>query len=338
MPGSILNADTMFPNLKTGTADEKIEKIGSYLYMLLEQLRYSMGNLDAKNFNESGLDELAGLITEPVYLRLEDEEGRLAQLSATAAGLTSRVTSAEGSITTLTQTASSLSSRATDAEGDISSLTQTAQSLESRITTLDGDVDSRIAQTLSGITLEVANGESSSTLRLLSNGAELSAETIEFTGGVVFASELMSGTTLISGDCIRTGTLDTQYIKLRNLLEVVDGLDRTAGYVGYGYSSLDASSAMMLSDSTMSYGVLCSGSGAKIAGLGGEVVVAQSKVTVTPVHPLSPAGGWGYEFYSDRFTAVRGEDLGSSGAPWGQVYCQDVIIAGQSVKALLGIG
>ena len=56
MPGSILNADTMFPNLREGTADEKIEKIGSYLYMLLEQLRYSMGNLDAKNFNESGLD------------------------------------------------------------------------------------------------------------------------------------------------------------------------------------------------------------------------------------------------------------------------------------------
>lgn len=337
MPGSILNADTMFPNLREGTADEKIEKIGSYLYMLLEQLRYSMGNLDAKNFNESGLDELAGLITEPVYLRLEDAEGGLAQLSATAEGLTSRVTNAEGSITTLTQTASSLSSRVTDAEGTISSLTQTAASLESRITTLDGEVDTRISQTLNGITLEVTNGEQSSTLRLLSNGVQLSSDEIQFTGDVVFASELQNGTTVVSGDCIRTGILDTQYIKLRNLLEVVDGLDQTAGYVGYGYSSLDSSSSMMISDSTMSYGVLCSSSGAKIAGLGGEVVVAASKVTVTPVHPLSPAGGWGYEFYSDRFTAVRGEDLGSAGAPWGTVYCGDVYINGQSVKAALGI-
>ena len=337
MPGSILNADTMFPNLREGTADEKIEKIGSYLYMLLEQLRYSMGNLDAKNFNESGLDELAGLITEPVYLRLEDEEGRLTQLSATAEGLTSRVTNAEGSITTLTQTAGSLSSRVTNAEGNISSLTQTAASLESRITTLDGEVDTRISQTLNGITLEVTNGEQSSTLRLLSNGVQLSSDEIQFTGDVVFASELQNGTTVVSGDCIRTGILDTQYVKLRNLLEVVDGLDQTAGYVGYGYSSLDSSSSMMISDSTMSYGVLCSSSGAKIAGLGGEVVVAASKVTVTPVHPLSPAGGWGYEFYSDRFTAVRGEDLGSAGAPWGTVYCGDVYINGQSVKAALGI-
>lgn len=315
MPGSILNADTMFPNLREGTADEKIEKIGSYLYMLLEQLRYSMGNLDAKNFNESGLDELAGLITEPVYLRLEDEEGRLSELSVTAEGLSSRITSLDGTV---------------------SEISQTANGLSSRVSELDGAV-SEISQTVNGITLEVTNGEQSSTLRLLSNGVQLSSDTIQFTGDVVFASGLENGTTVVSGDCIRTGVLDTQYIKLRNLLEVVDRFDQTAGYMGYGSSNIDSSTAMMISDSTMNYGVVCSNSGAKIAGLGGEVVVAASKITVTPVNSLSPAGGWGYEFYSDRFTAVRGEDLGSAGAPWGTVYCSDVYINGQSVRAALGI-
>lgn len=315
MPGNILNADTMFPNLREGTADEKIEKIGSYLYMLLEQLRYSMGNLDAKNFNESGLSEIASLITEPVYARIEDEEGRLSELSVTAAGLESRVSDAEGNISSLTQTANDLIGRVSDAEGNISSL----------------------EMTVNGITLVVSNGEKSSTLTLLANGVQLSSETIQFTGNVVFASDLSSGTTTVSGDCIRTGVLDTQYIKLRNLLEVVDSFDNTAGYVGYGASNIDSSAAMVISDSTMNYGVVCSNSGAKLAGLGGEVVVAASKITVTPVNSLSPAGGWGYEFYSDRFTAVRGEDLGSATAPWGYVYCTDVYINGQSVKAALGL-
>lgn len=337
MPGNILNADTMFPNLREGTADEKIEKIGSYLYMLLEQLRYSMGNLDAKNFNESGLNEIASLITEPVYARIEDEEGRLSELSVTAEGLVSRVSDAEGSISSLAQTANGLSSRVQNAEGNISSLTQTANSLQAQITSLDGSVSSRISETLNGITLEVTNSEKKSTLKLLSGSTQLSSETIQFTGDVVFASDLSSGTTEVSGDCIRTGVLDTKYIKLRNLLEVVNGVNQTAGYMGYGSSNIDSSTAMMISDSTMNYGVVCSNSGAKIAGLGGEVVVAASKITVTPVNSLSPAGGWGYEFYSDRFTAVRGENLGSALVPWGYVYCNDVYINGQSVKAALGL-
>lgn len=316
MPGSILNADTMFPNLREGTADEKIEKIGSYLYMLLEQLRYSMGNLDAKNFNESGLNEIASLITEPVYARIEDEEGRLSELSVTAEGLESRVSDAEGNISSLTQTANDLIGRVSDAEGNISSL----------------------ELTVNGITLEVTNDKDSSSLKIMSNGVQLgSTGTIQFTGNVVFASDLSSGTTEVSGDCIRTGVLDTKYIKLRNLLEVVNGVNQTAGYMGYGSSNIDSSTAMMISDSTMNYGVVCSNSGAKLAGLGGEVVVAASKITVTPVNSLSPAGGWGYEFYSDRFTAVRGEDLGSAAAPWGIVYCTDVYINGQSVKAALGL-
>lgn len=316
MPGNILNADTMFPNLREGTADEKIEKIGSYLYMLLEQLRYSMGNLDAKNFNESGLSEIASLITEPVYVRLEDEEGRLSELSVTAAGLESRVSDAEGNISSLTLTANGLDTRVSNAEGDISSL----------------------ELTVNGITLEVTNDKDSSSLKIMSNGVQLgSTGTIQFTGDVVFASDLSSGTTTVSGDCIRTGVLDTQDIKLRNLLEVVDSFDNTAGYVGYGTSNIDSSAAMVISGSTRNYGVVCSNSGAKIAGVGGEVVVTGSKIAVTPVHPLSPAGGWGYEFYYNKFTAVRGEDLGSAAAPWGYVYCKDVYINGQSVKAALGL-
>lgn len=41
MPGSILSADTNFPNFSDQQSDsEKINVIQNYLYMLLEQLRY----------------------------------------------------------------------------------------------------------------------------------------------------------------------------------------------------------------------------------------------------------------------------------------------------------
>lgn len=105
MPGSILNADTGFPKFAgTETTEEKLDTVVNYLYMLLEQLRYSMGNLGTENFNEKSLIDLQEMITEPVYIRLENDEGQLAQVSATAAGLTTRMSDAEGNLSTLTQT------------------------------------------------------------------------------------------------------------------------------------------------------------------------------------------------------------------------------------------
>ena len=106
MPGSILSADTGFPTF-TGSesSEEKIRIITNYLYMLLEQLKYANAHVGVENFSESGLDDLEELITEPIYARLADDDGRLTSLSLTAAGLSSRMTNAEGNITTLTATA-----------------------------------------------------------------------------------------------------------------------------------------------------------------------------------------------------------------------------------------
>ena len=102
MPSNLLTADSTFPTLtKEQSADEKFEKITSYLYMLLEQLRYSMGNLDKENFNDAGLEEIANIITEPVYVQLKDDEANIAALTVTAAGLGARLNDAEGNITQL---------------------------------------------------------------------------------------------------------------------------------------------------------------------------------------------------------------------------------------------
>lgn len=69
MPGSILNADINFPHF-TGneTTETKIDAIQNYLYMLYEQLRYSMGNLGTENFSEGGIKDLEKIVAKNIDL------------------------------------------------------------------------------------------------------------------------------------------------------------------------------------------------------------------------------------------------------------------------------
>lgn len=206
MPSNLLNADTSFPQFTRQTSDrEKIEQITSYLFMLLEQLRYSLANLDKDNFNDAGLEEIGRIITDPVYIRLGGAEGELHELSVTAQLLSSRISDAEGNVSELQQTARALTSRIQDAEGNVSALQQTAQSLSSRLTNAEGSV-SELTQTVHGMRLSVVNGESSSTITLTANGVGISSQSISFTGMVTFAG-LAGGTTTINGACIKTGTI-----------------------------------------------------------------------------------------------------------------------------------
>ena len=65
MPGNILSADTQFPNFAgQENPAEQIRTIRNYLYMLLEQLRYTLNNLDAGNFNTEGLKEIQDVIAK----------------------------------------------------------------------------------------------------------------------------------------------------------------------------------------------------------------------------------------------------------------------------------
>lgn len=207
MPSNILTTDTSFPRLtKEQSTDEKFSVVTNYLYMLLEQLRYTLANLGLQNFNKAEFDKISGIITDPVYAELENTNGDLTQLKLTAEGLTLRVQDAEGNISTLQQTATSLTSRIQDAEGNLSVLQQTAQSLSVRISNTEGDL-STLTQTVNSITLSVSNGDESSTIQLLKNGIAISSQLIQFTGMVTFQDLAGSGKTVINGDNITTGTI-----------------------------------------------------------------------------------------------------------------------------------
>lgn len=206
MPGNILNTDIMYPNLRGKDTEQQISSIMSYLYMLREQLRYSMANLGVENINPTSLNEIGEIITEPVYVRLEDTEGNVNKLMVDVNNLSSQLSDAEGNISTLQQTANSLTGRVTDAEGNISTLQQTSQSLSSEISSLDGTV-STLSQTVNGMTLSVSNGSQTSTISLVRNGVAVSSQTISMSGMVVFSDLETSGQSIITGDNIKTGTI-----------------------------------------------------------------------------------------------------------------------------------
>lgn len=218
MPSNILNTDVMFPQLTGGKSTEQtIYEVLNYLYMLREQLRYSLANLGIENINPTSFEEIANIITEPVYLQLKDEEGNMASLIAEVDSLSSRLTDTEGNVSSLVQTTTSLSTRMTDAEGNIGTLQLTATSLQTSVSNLDGEV-TKITQTVNGLEFSVTNGEDSSVLRLMSGSTQLSSATIEITGMVTF-SDLSNtgGKTVINGGNVSTGTISAINIEGCNI-------------------------------------------------------------------------------------------------------------------------
>ena len=198
MPGNILSADTQFPNFAGQESPaEQIRTIRNYLYMLLEQLRYTLNNLDAGNFNTEGLKEIQDAISQPILKQLSDTDGNLAELQVTAAGLASRVSSNEGDISQLEQTAQGLSSRVGNAEGNISSLQQTANGLSSRVTSAEGNI-STLQQTANGLSSRVSNAEGSiSSLSQTASGLETRVANTE--GDVSTVSQKVNGVTVTTG-------------------------------------------------------------------------------------------------------------------------------------------
>lgn len=109
MPGNLLSVDTSFPTFTPEqTNEQKLDVVTNYLYMLLEQLRYTLANLGAGNFNETELDEIGMKITQPIYVDLENAAGAIADLTLTADQLTSRLEDAEGNISSIEQYARSI--------------------------------------------------------------------------------------------------------------------------------------------------------------------------------------------------------------------------------------
>lgn len=152
----------------------------------------------------------------------------------------------------------------------LDSITSTVQGLDNQI--------SQIQQTIDSITLEVSNSTASSRISLEINGIAVSSQTIRFTGDVVFESDLEDGTTLISGDCIRTGEISANYIHLGGKMDVYRTASGSSfgGYIGYmsGMTASGSSTAgIAIASSNEAAVVICTTNGARMGYDGVSTVV-----------------------------------------------------------------
>ena len=176
MPKDFLALDTNFPSFTgTETTEQKVDQLYNYTYMLLENLRYTLRNLDESNFNEAGLGEILEPVNERVdsaeneiskikededgiYLRLTNAEGDITNLQITAEGLGLQISNAEGDINSLQLTAEGLAAQIQNAEGDITQLQLTAQGLAAQISSAEGDI-TQLQLTAQGLAAQISSAE-----------------------------------------------------------------------------------------------------------------------------------------------------------------------------------
>lgn len=197
MPTSLLSTDTMFPNFEGNeTTEEKVDQIQNYLYMLVEQLRYSMANIGAENFNETEFDNIVNLITEPLYMQLTSEDGSVSQMiQASTEGLVSRI---QGIETKVGEPAAD-GKEATGLFSKYTEITQTLKSITlSAVEDANGNT-SKITLSADGITTQSAN---------ISFKGEVTFEALE-NKGYVTQTDLsdVNNKTVINGGNITTGAI-----------------------------------------------------------------------------------------------------------------------------------
>lgn len=129
MPTAFQLVETSFPQPDNKNTEQKIDGIYDYLFILLEQLRYTLFNLDGSNVNQSALSDFIQNISDPIYAKIKDTDENVNELSITAQGLAGRISDAEGDITQLVATAQGLAAAVQDAEGKITVLTLTVDGL-----------------------------------------------------------------------------------------------------------------------------------------------------------------------------------------------------------------
>lgn len=222
MPSNWLYIDTNFPSFtQKESVNDKVETMQDYLFMLVEQLRYTLHNLDISNMNKTAADEFVKQITDPIYGEIKDAEGNITQVALVAEGLAARIGDAEGNITQLQATAQGLSASISNLNGSVTNLTADVNGIRAQVSGKIGTSEAQtlIDQSLNGITLSATSGESGTIFKLMYDGAVLAS-----TGsvdlyvdavniyGTLTATKLRGGSiSVVDDDDNECGTIQTTY-------------------------------------------------------------------------------------------------------------------------------
>lgn len=221
MPSNWLYIDTNFPSFTQKESDgEKIETMQDYLFMLVEQLRYTLHNLDLSNMNKTAADEFVKQITDPIYGEIKDAEGNITQVALMAEGLAARIGDAEGNITQLQATAKGLQASISNLDGAITNIKADVNGIRATVSTkIDAtQAQSIFDQSATGFTLGATSGENGTIFKLNYNGAQIaSTGTVDLhvksvnIDGTLTAGALRGGSVSLLAGNTPVGSLDLAY-------------------------------------------------------------------------------------------------------------------------------
>lgn len=221
MPTTFQLVETTFPNGEGKNTQEQIEGIYDYLFVLLEQLRYTLFNLDDSNVNPNAMSDFIKNIREPIYAKIEDTNKNVNELSITAEGLSAEIANAKGDITQLGVRADGLAARISSNEGSITNLTADVNGIRTQVSGKIGTSEAQtlIDQSLDGITLSATSGETGTVFKLMYDGAVLaSTGSVDLyvdavnVYGTLTAERLQGGSIrILDDDGNRCGTIYSTY-------------------------------------------------------------------------------------------------------------------------------
>ena len=177
MPTTFQLVETTFPNGEGKDTQEQINGVYDYLFVLLEQLRYTLFNLDGSNINQNALSEFIKNISELIYAKIEDTDKNVNEISITAKGLDARLSDAEGNITQLYTTAKGLQVSVSNLDGAITNIKTDVNGIRATVRTkIDAtQAQSIFDQSAQGFTLAATSGENGTVFKLNYNGAQIAS-------------------------------------------------------------------------------------------------------------------------------------------------------------------
>lgn len=227
MPSNWLYIDTNFPSFtQKESVNDKVETMQDYLFMLVEQLRYTLHNLDLSNMNKTATDEFVKQITDPIYGEIKDAEGNITQVALVAEGLAARIGDAEGNITQLQATAKGLQASVSNLNGSVTNLTADVNGIRATVSTkIDAtQAQSIFDQSAEGFTLAASSGEDGTIFKLKYNGAliastgsiDVCVDAVNIYGTLT-ATKLRGGSiSVVDDDNNECGTIQTTYASSSN--------------------------------------------------------------------------------------------------------------------------
>lgn len=222
MPSNWLYIDTNFPSFtQKESVNDKVETMQDYLFMLVEQLRYTLHNLDLSNMNKTAADGFVKQITDPIYGEIKDAEGNITQVALVAEGLAARIGDAEGNITQLQATAKGLQASISNLDGAITNIKADVNGIRATVSTkIDAtQAQSIFDQSAEGFTLAASSGEDGTVFKLKYNGAliastgsiDVCVDAVNIYGTLT-ATKLRGGSiSVVDDDNNECGTIQTTY-------------------------------------------------------------------------------------------------------------------------------